>query len=349
MKLFKYMIFLIPILIGSIVFAQPIPIKWYYYTNPEGVKIPIYGIQLIYSATVPIPKVDSMVVDIELPNSIINRLDSLCRQYDTYAYTNYGKCYLIYPNYKIVRKIYDPGTDTYSYPEVWRSSYQLIQVVEWSGSIPKKYRIIVDTSNMVENETFYIVLYFYNPIIIPAGAFASTIISCPDEPMCIYRQTGILDVGYPLNEYDLWVGKQGYDYVIFRKPIFLNLSRVTDWSFFVYAIPKSIPHLFNGAGVGILFELYSPSDGSVVLVGLECHNGVGNQISAYPSGAKFYRIKGFNKDCAGVMDIQQLFRSINLDISNYSILRYVYIGLHAGPHGSYGYVYINGLVLKLPQ
>jgi len=302
----KYLLFFIPIFLASVVFAQPIPLKWEFYTGADGSKIPIYGIQLIYSVTVPSPNPGSLPVNLTLPNSIINRLYNLCIQYDNYTFTNYGRCYIIYPTYKVVRKVYDQTTGTYSYPETWGSSIKTFIVSYSSNNIPNTYTVWVDTSSMSDNETFYIVLYFYNPIFIPAREFYNnylSMINCPSDPACVYYRDSYIGHDVLGSKDDVVINSGA----VYRKSVYINLSNVNDLSWYVILT----------SGVGIVFDLYNPSDGSVKLIGLSA----GVNTGRFPGNVVWYSAR------QGYMyDINGIIRLLGIDLSKYSVLRYIYIG-----------------------
>jgi len=341
----KYLLFFIPIFLASVVFAQPIPLKWEFYTGADGSKIPIYCIQLIYSVTVPSPNPGSSLVNLTIPDSIVNRLYTLCMKYDQYNFVNYGYCRLFYPNYKIVRKIYDPNTGTYSYPETWGSSMRISIASYSSNNVPNAYTVWVDTSNMNDNEVFYIVLYFYNPIIIPAReiyyGFSSSV-SCPAEPFCKYYGTS---ASYDLanNKDDIMVVITTCQYstlsLTYRRSIYLNLSSISDQSWYVY--PSYYVPWCSG-GVGIVFDLYNPSDGSVKLIGVKTGD---IDTGKYPDNVVWYSV-----DNKKPVDIISIIRNSAIDLSKYSVLRYIYIGgfTNACTYGCTS-TSIPYQIIKLPQ
>lgn len=341
MKFFA-LIFAIFLFLGSgRVFAQPIPVKWYYWTSGDGVKIPIYSLQVIYEINMSSPKVDSMLVNFTLPDSVVNTLRDWCLKYDHYAFTNYHQCYLFYPNYKIVRKVYDPNTGTYSYPETWGSSFK-VRVIQYENYVPKTYSILLNTTSINENETFWVVLYFYTPYIIPAREiyYAQSSPSCstsPDSPWCVYYKTTDIIYSTLNSPYDTEVGRNAGAsilYLTLRKSLFLNLSNISDYSSFVVS---NAVGTIGSTGITVIYEFYSPSDGSIKRIGFRygaapASGQIPPNVTIIDAGNRF-------------ADILSAAKSAGIDLNKYYILRYMYVAFNWQGND----IWVRFIVSKLPN
>jgi len=255
MRLSRYLIFLVPLVLFNIVYAQ----DWYYLTV-SGYKFPIYGLQIKYTAQLPSTLPDTFVViNVTVPDTIISKLQQICTQKYENTYTEYELCPAAYP---IVRVDYTTAGGSQATAWLNYNSYSIQSMV---NNIPRTISITLSASGVAPSSTVTIILYYPTIPYVYVGQemyiLAKWSPSCNDYyRWCRYSDDATLLQGGP---YSIAIRNFTVGYYINKDLV--NVSDVTNF----YAVSQCLIYYDaidwgSYPRVSIIYSLAKVSDGAII-------------------------------------------------------------------------------------
>jgi len=351
MRLLRYLVFLVPLVLFNIVYAQ----EWYYVTVSE-YRIPIYGLQLKYTAQLPSTLSDTLIViNITVPGSIISKLQQICDQKYGNTYTEYGLCPAAYP---IIRVDYinNSGSQATSW-----LNYGQYSVTSLISGIPKDLYIMLSSSGVYPGTTVSITLYYPTipNVYVGQELYALLNVKPPCNNyniLCIYSSSGnpVLFVSGGISGIHYGTGGSGGFTIGYY--IVTNLSNLSNPVNY-YAVSVGTDYLLTRCYRAYVSMIYNFVDNSNNVRNFEicthagCYTGVSKppvtkSTSGPPAG-----------DAWMTMQLADLSYSLpNLISSGYNTLNYIYVSyydlFYSGSSCNYvdpsgGAIY--AILLKPPQ